>query len=180
VDKLNIEGVIEAVLFCAGEPVPVRQLCELLKVDEKDLRRTIDCMEEKLSQKESGIMILALEDCYQMCSRSQYGDFVRSVLQNKRKATLSPAALEVLSIVAYHQPTTRALVEQIRGVECSSLISSLCDKELIEEVGHMDSPGRPRLYGTTLNFLRCFGLNDLSQLPSLPQTEGQKQEELLE
>lgn len=174
--NVNIQGAIEAVLFCAGEPVLAKQLCEILDTDEKSLRQIINYMSDKLNQKESGVMILTLGDSYQMCSRPQYAEQVRGALQNKRKVSLSPAALEVLSIVAYHQPTTRALIEQIRGVECGAVLSNLCEKELIEEVGRLDSPGRPNLYGTTPHFLRCFGLSDLSELPTLPQLEEQKSE----
>ena len=178
-ENINIQGAIEAILFCAGEPVPARQLCDILHTDEKSLRQMIQYMADKLNQKESGMMILTLGDSYQMCSRPAYADFVKSVLQTKRRVTLSPAALEVLSIIAYHQPATRALIDQIRGVESGAVIANLCEKELICEVGRLDSPGRPNLYGTTAHFLRCFGLSDLSLLPPLPQTESRKEEDLL-
>lgn len=177
--KLKIEGAIEAVLFCAGEPVPAKLLCEILDTDEKNLKKMIGYMADKMNQDESGMMILTLGDSYQMCSRPLYADYVRNALQNRRKVALSPAALEVLSIIAYHQPATRALIEQIRGVECGAVIANLCEKELIEERGRLDAPGRPLLYGTTPHFLRCFGLNDLSQLPPLPQAGEEKEEEEL-
>ena len=173
----NIAGAIEAILFCAGDPVPAKQLCEALDTDEKALKQMITYIEDKLEARDSGLTIVTLGDCYQMCSRKAYADFVKEALHNRRKMTLSPAALEVLSVVAYHQPVTRGYIEQVRGVDCGAVITTLCEKELICEAGKLDSPGRPNLYATTAHFLRCFGVSDLSQLPSLPKTKEEEDSE---
>ena len=122
-----------------------------------------------LDERGSGICLLRLGSKYQLCSRVEYAQQVRSVLDIKKNAPLSPAAFEVLAVVAYNQPVTKAYVEQIRGVDCSGVISTLCQKGLLEEKGRLDLPGRPLLYGTTPDFLRCFCLSSLSELPELPE-----------
>ena len=116
-----------------------------------------------------GVRILHLEDSYQMCTNSQYGGKVRAALEIRRNAPLSQAAMEVLAVIAYNQPVTKAFVEQVRGVDCSGVIGSLMTKGLIEERGRLELPGRPLLYGTTVNFLRCFGLSSPEELPPLPE-----------
>lgn len=122
-----------------------------------------------LDDRGSGICLLRLGSKYQLCSRVEYAQQVRSVLDIKKNAPLSPAAFEVLAVVAYNQPVTKAYVEQIRGVDCSGVISTLCQKGLLEEKGRLDLPGRPLLYGTTPDFLRCFCISSLSELPELPE-----------
>ncbi len=166
-------------MFCAGEPVPAKLLCEILDTDEKNLKKMIGYMADKMNQDESGMMILTLGDSYQMCQPPPLRRLCEKCPAKPPEGRLFAAALEVLSIIAYHQPATRALIEQIRGVECGAVIANLCEKELIEERGRLDAPGRPLLYGTTPHFLRCFGLNDLSQLPPLPQAGEEKEEEEL-
>ena len=116
--------------------------------------------------------ILKLEDTYQMCSKPQYGEPIRKLMDIHRNIPLSPAAMEVLAIVAYNQPVTKSFVEQIRGVDCSGVLSSLMTKGLLEEKGRLELPGRPLLYGTTSNFLRCFGIASLDDLPPLPEKES--------
>ena len=125
-----------------------------------------------------GFKIIKIEDSYQMCSREDYYDQIRAVTQPRRKQGLSMAALETLSIIAYNQPITRSRVEFIRGVDCTGSIARLCERGLIDEVGRMDTPGKPILYGTTDEFLRCFGLESISELPEL--AEPPKQENFLE
>ncbi|MBQ1183187.1 MAG: SMC-Scp complex subunit ScpB, partial [Clostridia bacterium] len=112
-----------------------------------------------------------LDFSYQLCTRKEFAENIRAVLDLRRKAPLSQAALEVLAVIAYNQPVTKAYVEQVRGVDCSGVVSTLVEKGLLEEKGRLELPGRPLLYGTTANFLRCFGLKNLDELPDVPSDE---------
>ncbi|MPM54675.1 Segregation and condensation protein B [bioreactor metagenome] len=172
----KLEGAIEAILFCSGEPVGSKRLCDVLDVDEKTLKQVIAYMSGKYDDKKSGIMILSLENSYQMSSRGEYADYVRDALLSRRSFSISPAGMEVLSIIAYNQPVTRAYIEQVRGVDCTAVLANLIEKSLVEEAGRLEAPGRPNLYKTTLDFLRVFGINSLSQLPPLPDIETQEED----
>ena len=164
----KLQSTLEAVLFAVGEPIEIERLSQSLEVDELLLSQMLDNLQAKYDEEESGICLLKLENKYQLCSRKEYADEVRKVLEVKRNAPLSQAAFEVLAIIAYNQPVTKSFVEQIRGVDCSAVISSLLQKSLIEERGRLDLPGRPLIYGTTPDFLRCFCISSLEELPSLP------------
>ena len=124
--------------------------------------------------RKAGFKLIKLDNKLQLCSRPEYFDYVRKILELKRNAPLSQAAFEVLAVVAYNQPVTKSFVEQVRGVDCSGVISTLIEKELIEERGRLELPGRPLLYGTTKNFLRCFSLTSLDDLPPLPESDKTK------
>ena len=164
--------VVEAVLFASGEPVEVSRLAEALELDEKTVRALADELTAEYSARGSGISIVRLDDAYQMCSNRDFADYIRRAIEIRRNTPLSQAAMEVLSIVAYNQPVTRAFIEQVRGVDCSAVMQGLIAKSLIEEKGRLELPGRPLLYGTTADFLRCFGLSSLDELPAIPQSEG--------
>ncbi len=164
---------IEAVLFASGEPISIGRLCEVFELDAKDLKNHISALSEKIEKDGSGLQIVKLENTYQMTTKKEYGDYIKKAFDIKRKTPLSPASLEVLAVIAYNQPVTRAFVEQVRGVDCSGVIQTLTEKDLIEERGRLELPGRPLLYGTTKNFLRCFSLSDLSELPPLPKEQAQ-------
>ena len=125
----------------------------------------------------TGITIIKLKNSYQMVSRKEYAPQIRTVMDLRRNTPLSQAALEVLAVVAYNQPVTKAFVEQVRGVDCSGVIGSLTSKDLIEEKGRLELPGRPLLYGTTENFLRCFNVSCIEELPPLPESEEDKTED---
>lgn len=162
-------AAIEAILFASGEPLEITRIAEALKLEIEDVR---DCMFEIGAQYDnmgSGICLLKLGNKYQLCSRVEYAPQIRAVLDLKKNIPLSNAALEVLAVVAYNQPVTKAYVEQVRGVDCSGVIGTLCQKGLLEERGRLELPGRPLLYGTTPNFLRCFCLTSLADLPELPE-----------
>ena len=161
-------GAIEAILFASGEPISAARIAEVIAVDLPTAKKLLQQLSDEYESRESGIRILKLEDAYQMVSAKEYACFVRSALDLRRNQPLSQAALEVLAIIAYNQPVTRAFMEQIRGVDCSGVVATLCEKELIEEAGRMDLPGRPIAFRTTANFLRCFGLSGLDSLPALP------------
>jgi segregation and condensation protein B len=171
-----MERDIEAVLFACGEAVEASKLAEALETEQRTVELLVERIRDRYQAAGSPLDIIRAGSAYQMCTMQEYGEVIRKVLELKRTATLSQAALETLAIVAYNQPVTRALIEQVRGVDCSTLIRSLCEKELIEEAGRMNIPGKPIVYRTTTNFLRCFGLTGLEQLPTLPASEAPEDE----
>ena len=161
----NITAAVEAMLFASGEPLHRDRLADVLELTEKELSDTIETLSVRYSGEDSGLCLVQLDEYLQLCTDAAYGECVRAILEVKRNAPLSQAALEVLAVVAYNQPVTKSFVEQIRGVDCSGVISSLLNKGLIEEKGRLELPGRPLLYGTTPDFLRCVGVSALEELP---------------
>lgn len=167
--KLNVaERNIEAILFSSGEPVEISKIAQALLIEEKTVKNLIERIRDRYFEQQSPWDIAILDDAAQMCTLPEYADVIRSVLELKKNAALSPAALEVLAVVAYNQPVTRSFVEQVRGVDCSYIIRSLVEKGLIEEAGRLNIPGKPISYKTTPHFLRTFGIESLEQLPTLP------------
>lgn len=166
------QAITEAVLFASGEPVEISRLAEVLELDEDTVERLTDDLMNEINTRTGGIKLVRLDKSYQMCTRSEYADYVRRALDIRRNTPLTQAAMEVLAIVAYNQPVTRAFIDQVRGVDCAAVIQGLIAKSLIEEKGRLDLPGRPLLYGTTEDFLRCFGISSLSELPPLPQKDA--------
>ena len=161
----------EAVLFAAGEPVEIEKFCTVFDVDDDTVEKVMDMLADRLDNSGSAVKLVRLDFSYQLCTRREYAENIRSVLDLRRKSPLSQAALEVLAVIAYNQPVTKAYVEQVRGVDCSGVVSTLVEKGLREEKGRLELPGRPLLYGTTQNFLRCFGLKSLDDLPEVPADE---------
>ena len=172
-------GKTEAILFAGGEPVALDRIAQVLGVRTYAIEEIIESLKEKYNTPQSGIHLLRLENSAQFCTNPAYAQPVRDVLDLKRNIPLSQAAMEVLAVVAYNQPVTKAFVEQVRGVDCSGVIGSLVQKELLEERGRLELPGRPLLYGTTENFLRCFQLSSLDELPPPPSEEAEEQEQEL-
>lgn len=173
----QIRAACEAILFASGEPVEAARIAEALELDIETVTGALWELTRALDERGSGICLLRLGSKYQLCSRTEYAQQVRNVLDIKKNAPLSPAAFEVLAVVAYNQPVTKAYIEQIRGVDCSGVVSTLCQKGLLEEKGRLDLPGRPLLYGTTPDFLRCFCLSSLADLPELPEKPEIDQEQ---
>lgn len=165
------QAAIEAVLFASGEPVAAGRLAEVLELDEETTVRLADDLMQDINTRGGGLRMLQLDGRYQLCTNADYAGYVRKALEIRRNTPLSQAAMEVLAIVAYNQPVTRAFIEQVRGVDCGAVVQGLVQKSLIEEKGRLELPGRPLLYGTTADFLRSFGLNSLEGLPPLPQKE---------
>lgn len=170
----QMRAAAEAILFAAGEPVETAKIAQALDIEIEDAETVLKSFAEQLDERESGVCLLKLGERYQLCTRQEYADNIRSVLDMKRNVPLSSAAFEVLAVVAYNQPVTKAYIEQVRGVDCSGVISNLCQKGLIEEKGRLDLPGRPLLYGTTPEFLKCFCIESLSELPELPEKEEEE------
>ena len=164
----EMEAALEAVLFAAGEPVGVERLCLGLETDRPTLDAVAQRLMDQYSYERRGIRLLRLDASYQLCSAPEYADYVRKTLESRKPARLSQPALEVLAIIAYYQPVTRAYVDQVRGVDSSYTVGLLLERDLIQESGRLAVPGRPILYRTTRTFLRSFGLSSLEELPELP------------
>jgi segregation and condensation protein B len=164
---------IEAVLFASGEPVSAARLAELLEVEEETVRQVVTLMKDDYEAEERGILLVTLGESFQLVTKDCYAGLIREALEIRRNTPLSQAAMEVLSIIAYNQPVTKSFVEQVRGVESGQIVNNLVEKGLVEEAGRLDVPGRPVAYRTTLQFLRCFGISSLEQLPPLPDQSGQ-------
>ena len=166
-EMTELQRAIEAILFASGERVDVSRLCLALEVDEDEIIAAADALADELSFNRRGIRIIRLEKGYQMVSSGEMADYVTKALETRKPPKLSASQLESLTIVAYYQPATKAMVEQIRGVDSSYSIGALLNKKLIEEAGRLNVPGRPILYRTTPDFLRTFGLSSLEELPPI-------------
>ena len=153
----EMQAQMEAILFANGDPMEVTRLSQVLEVEEGTIEKILNLLARRYEDEESGLCLLRLGDTVQISVRPQWSQKVREALDLRRNVPLSQAAMEVLAVIAYNQPVTRAYIEQVRGVDCSGAISGLMNKELIEERGRLELPGRPLLYGTTHNFLRCMG-----------------------
>lgn len=165
-------GAVEAILFASGEPIEIYRLSEASGVDAATLSSLIRLLNERYEDYGSGLCIKKLESSYQMCTREKFAPNVRLALETKRATPLSNAAMEVLTIIAYNQPVSKGFVENVRGVDSSSVVNNLVEKGLVEEAGRLDIPGKPIVYKTTAVFLRSFGLGSVAELPPLPNSEG--------
>ena len=169
----EVEAAIEGILFASGEPVAVDRICMAMDMDRPTVELVLQKLADYYAYERRGMRLLKLEDSYQLCSAPEYGDIIRRAFEVRKPAKLSQPALEVLTIIAYYQPTTRAYVDQIRGVDSSYTVGLLLDRGLIEECGRLQVPGRPRQYRTTKQFLRAFHLSSLKDLPELPDDIGE-------
>ncbi len=160
----------EAVLFASGDPIESDRLAEAIDIQPAAVPQTIDLLNDAYIENNSALVVLRLGNCYQLAVKSNYFGYVSAALERKKNTPLSPAAMEVLTIIAYNQPVTKRFVEHIRGVDSSSIVNTLVEKNLLEEAGRLDVPGRPIAYKTTDNFLRCFSLESLDDLPPLPSS----------
>ena len=170
-DRKEIESAVEAILFASGEPVRMDRICTALGIDRPAAEQVLQKLMDYYAYERRGIRLLKIEDSWQLCSAPDYADVIRRAFEIRKPAKLSQPALEVLTIVAYYQPTTRAYVDQIRGVDSSYSVTALLNKKLIEECGRLNVPGRPLQYRTTPDFLRTFGLSSLEELPELELAE---------
>lgn len=166
-ERTELQRAIEAILFAAGERVEISRLAMALEADEKDVETAVTELADTFAFERRGIRILRLEKGYQMVSSGEMADYITRALETRKPPKLSSSQLEALTIVAYYQPATKAMIEQIRGVDSSYSISALMNKKLIEEAGRLNVPGRPILYRTTPDFLRTFGISSLEDLPEI-------------
>ena len=166
----EIESAVEGILFASGEPVQTDRICVALEMDRPTVEQVLQKLMDYYAYERRGIRLLRMEDTWQLCSAPDYADVIRKAFEIRKPAKLSQPALEVLTIIAYYQPATRAYVDQIRGVDSSYTVSLLLERDLIEECGRLAVPGRPIQYRTTQTFLRSFGLSNLDELPELPNT----------
>ena len=164
----EIESAVEGILFASGEPVQVERICVALDMDRPTVEQVLQKLMDYYAYERRGIRLLHIEDSWQLCSAPDYADIIRRAFEIRKPAKLSQPALEVLTIIAYYQPTTRAYVDQIRGVDSSYTMGLLQERKLIEECGRLQVPGRPHLYRTTKQFLRAFHLTSLEDLPEMP------------
>ena len=171
----EIESAVEGILFASGEPVQVDRICVALEIDRPTAEQVLQKLMDYYAYERRGIRLLNIEDSWQLCSAPDYADIIRRAFEIRKPAKLSQPALEVLTIIAYYQPATRAYVDQIRGVDSSYTMGLLLERGLIEECGRLQVPGRPRQYRTTKRFLRAFHLTSLEELPELPDLGGEGQ-----
>lgn len=168
---MNYEAVIESILFTMGDSVELSKLAEVLELDKKEVKDIIEQMQKNYEAEDLGITITELDGAYQMCTKPQMYDYLIKVAKQPKHYALTDVLLETLSIIAYKQPITRAEIEKIRGVSCSHAVSRLVDYNLVCELGRLDAPGRPLLFGTTEEFLRTFGVSSIEELPILNQDQ---------
>lgn len=171
----ELEAAVEGILFASGEPVHIDRICLALDIDRRSAEQVLRRLGDYYSYERRGMRLLQMEDTWQLCSAPDYADIIRRAFEIRKSAKLSQPALEVLSIIAYYQPITRAYVDQVRGVDSAYTVGLLLDRKLIEECGRLQVPGRPHLYRTTKQFLRAFHLTSLDDLPELPDLGGEGQ-----
>ncbi len=166
-DKIKLQAVTEAVLFTLGKQVEISKLAEVAEASEEEILEAVSALEKKYASESSGVMLIRINDSLQLCTKTEFYDYLAKIARVKKQFTLSDSALETLSIIAYKQPVTRLQIEHIRGVSCAHSIDKLLEYDLIQELGRLNAPGRPILFGTTDEFLRSFGVKSLSDLPEL-------------
>ena len=179
-DMKEIESVVEGILFAAGEPIQTDRICVAMDMDRATVEKVLQKLSDYYAYERRGIRLVRMEDSWQLCSSPDYADVIHRAFEIRKPAKLSQPALEVLTIIAYYQPTTRAYVDQIRGVDSAYTIGLLLERRLIEECGRLQVPGRPHLYRTTREFLRAFHLSSLDELPEMPDLGGEGQMRLSE
>ena len=176
-NKEKLKSAVEAIIFACGTPVEAERIAQALEIQSSEVVAICEQLKNDYEKRNSGIRIVRLSESYQMCTVEEYADPIRTVMDIRRNTPLSQAASEVLAVIAYNQPVTKAFVEQVRGVDCSGVVASLVARQLIEEKGRLELPGRPLVYGTTEHFLRCFNISSIDELPPLPQEENEQPED---
>ena len=170
-ERIELQRAIEAILFASGERMELSRLAMVLETDEQEIQEATNALANELAFNRRGIRIIRLDNGYQMVSSGEMADYITKALETRKPPKLSSSQLEVLTIIAYYQPATKAMVEQIRGVDSSYSISALLNKKLIEDAGRLNVPGRPIQYRTTPDFLRTFGLSSLEELPAIEKVD---------
>lgn len=173
-------AIVEAILFASGEPVEEVRIAEAAQLAKSDVSAVVKILNERYTDNSSALNIIRLGSKYQMCTRKEYSEYIKAAMESKKQAPLSNAAMEALTVIAYNQPVTKSFVENVRGIDSSSVINTLVEKGLLEEDGRLNVPGRPVAYRTSDNFLRCFGLASLDDLPPLVRDNEDKQTSLFD
>lgn len=179
-DLREVESAIEGILFASGEPLPIDRICLALDLDRPTAEQVLQKLGDYYAFERRGIRLVRMEDSYQLCSSPDYADVIRKAFEIRKTAKLSQPALEVLTIIAYYQPTTRAYIDQVRGVDSAYTVTTLLERGLIDACGRLDAPGRPSLYRTSALFLRTMGMQSLEELPVLPDLSSDEGAEKLE
>lgn len=173
-EERELKNAAEAIIFACGTPVESDRIAQALGIKKQHAVCICDNLVKEYSEAQRGIRVVKLNESYQMCTVETYAEYIREVMDLRRNTPLSQAASEVLAVIAYNQPVTKAFIEQVRGVDCSGVVSSLVARQLIEEKGRLELPGRPLIYGTTEHFLRCFNISSLDELPPLPTEDDEE------
>ena len=166
-EEKNYEAIIEAILFTMGESVELDKIANAIELDKQETKKKIEALRQKYEQEERGIQIIELDGAYQMCTKNEMYEYLIRIAKQPKKRVLTDVLLETLSIIAYKQPITKAEIEKIRGVSCDHAVSKLVEYNLVQELGRLDAPGRPILFGTTEEFLRNFGVQSTEDLPTI-------------
>ena len=173
-NKKKIKGIIEAILFTMGRSVPLEQLMNVLEMDREPLREILLEMKEQYTKEEErGICLIELDDSWQICTKIETYDYVRKLVSQPKKRSLTDVMLETLSIIAYKQPVTKQEIEAIRGVKCDFAVNKLVEYKLVKELGRLDTNGKPIVFGTTEEFLSCFGVSSIEELPDIDEVTRQ-------
>lgn len=170
-ENINYEAAIEAILFTMGESVSLERIASSLELDKKIARKYIENLMERYQSEDHGVQIIELEDSFQMCTKNEMYEYLIRIAKQPKKRVLTDVLLETLSIIAYKQPITKAEIEKIRGVSSDHAVSKLVEYNLVDEIGRLDAPGRPMLFGTTEEFLRSFGVHSIEELPVLNEDQ---------
>lgn len=178
-NMINNVSKLEAVLFASGEPITIDRLALTLELSVVEINALITQLNNRYDKEDSALVCLRLGDKLQLSTREEFAQIIKIALDMRRNTPLSSAAFEVLAIIAYNEPVSKSFVEQVRGVDSSSVVNTLVEKGLVEEIGRLDIPGRPIAYKTTPNFLRCFGVSSLKGLPPLPRDEIDNEQQTL-
>ncbi len=173
----HIKSAIEALLFAWSDPLALKDICKALDLDEKKAASLLQEMIDDFNYQKRGIQILKMNDHYQLATKPEHFEYVQRLMEPKQNKGLTQAALETLAIIAYRQPVPKGEIESVRGVKCDKALATLLEKDLIEEKGRLEKTGRPIIYGTTLNFLKCFGLKSLEDLPPISEFQLLSEEE---
>ena len=169
----KVKGILEAILFTMGESVPIGRLAEVMEMDAEELRRVLTQMQEDYQQDSRGLTLIELEDAWQICTKIETYEYVRKLVSQPKKRSLTDVMLETLSIIAYKQPVTKQEIEAIRGVKCDFAVNKLVEYNLVKELGRKNTIGRPIVFGTTEEFLRCFGVSSIEDLPDIDEVTKQ-------
>ena len=152
--KDELISAFEALLYASGEPISIERVAQVFEIEPEEVVSVMEDLSARLKKNKSGLELVRMENTYQLATKTEYADYIKKAFDIRRRTPLSPAALEVLAVVAYNQPVTKSFIEQVRGVDCSGVVTTLIEKGLVEERGRLELPGKPLLYGTTKNFLR--------------------------